>query len=284
MGARTVAAIVDEVCRALWDRLMPIYMPEPTTETWLKSEENFREQWNFPHCIGAIDGKHVLIRKPGGTGSLYFNYKKTCSIVLLAVVSADYKFIAVDVGSCGKNSDGGVLAHSDLGKRLKNRSLGVPADKQLLNHSLPFVIVGDEAFPLETYILRPYPRDRLTLARRVFNYRLSRARRVSENAFGILVQQWRVFQRPFQCKLELVDKITKACLVLHNYLRKDIRGASLGEEEEVADLTDSALAELPRLSKSRYKLLTRQNRDKFAECFMLPGGSVPWQLGVVNRQ
>ena len=107
---------------------------------------------------------------------MYCNYKKTCSIVLLAVVDADYKFIAVDVGSCGKNSDGSVLDHSNLGEHLKNRTLRVPADKRLLNHRLPFVIVGGEAFPLETYLLRPYARDRLTLARRLFNYRLSRAR------------------------------------------------------------------------------------------------------------
>ena len=99
MGARTVASIVDEVCRALWIHLMPIVMPEPTSEMWLKSEKAFREKCDFTHCIGAIDGKHVLIRKPGGTGSMYYNYKKTCSIVLLAVVDADCKFIAVDVGS-----------------------------------------------------------------------------------------------------------------------------------------------------------------------------------------
>ena len=97
------------------------------------------------------------------------------------------------------------------------------------------------------------------------------------------MQQWRIFQRPLQCKLELVDKIIKACLVLHNYLRKDIDGTSCGQEE-VADVTDSALAELPRLPKKQYKSLTRQIRDYFMEYFISPEGSVPWQLDMVNRQ
>jgi len=54
------------------------------------------------------------------------------------------------------------------------------------NITTHYAFVGDEAFPLKLYMLRPYSRDNLTDAQRIFNYRLSRARRVIENAFGIL--------------------------------------------------------------------------------------------------
>jgi hypothetical protein len=81
------------------------------------------------------------------------------------------------------------------------------------------VIVGDDAFPLRTNLLKPYSSVNLTLKERVFHYRLSRARRVMENAFGILASRFRVFGRPIEVKVETVDLIVKASCVLHNWLR-----------------------------------------------------------------
>lgn len=73
-----------------------------TAEEWQKVAKDFESQWNAPHVIGAIDGKHVEIKKPPGSGSYYYNYKKTFSIVLMAVVNANYEFIMVDVGTNGR--------------------------------------------------------------------------------------------------------------------------------------------------------------------------------------
>jgi len=91
-------------------------------------------------------------------------------------------------GSFGRNSDGAVFAHSKLGKYLETH-LGIPEDKQLPGTTClaTHVIVGDEAFPLKTYLMRPYPgsQSKGDNEKSNFSYRLSRARRVVENAFGI---------------------------------------------------------------------------------------------------
>jgi hypothetical protein len=108
--------------------------------------------WNFPNYIGAIDGKHMKIQAPPNSGSKFFNYKHSFSVVQLALVDAHYKFTVVDIGSYGRNSDGGVFAHSKLGKYLETH-LGIPEDKQLPGTLCltPHVIMGDEAFPLKTF-------------------------------------------------------------------------------------------------------------------------------------
>ena len=148
LGHATVCQIVRETCRVIVNTLMKEVMPEPSEEKWKAIAEDFWNIWNFPNCIGAVDGKHVNIEAPANSGSVYFNYKKTFSVTLLALVDANYNFIMIDVGSFGRSSDGGIFSHSALGKRMENSSLNIPPDSSLpgTNIEAPFVIVGDEAF------------------------------------------------------------------------------------------------------------------------------------------
>uniref|UniRef100_A0A6P7GNG8 Protein ANTAGONIST OF LIKE HETEROCHROMATIN PROTEIN 1-like n=1 Tax=Diabrotica virgifera virgifera TaxID=50390 RepID=A0A6P7GNG8_DIAVI len=92
VGFSTVSAIVVEVCEALCRNLQHIYLPEPTTEIWKKSEEGFRNTWRFPNCIGSIDGKHVTIKCPDKTGSNYWCYLNKFSTVLMAIVGRVFRF------------------------------------------------------------------------------------------------------------------------------------------------------------------------------------------------
>ncbi|XP_046688147.1 uncharacterized protein LOC124373872 [Homalodisca vitripennis] len=112
LGRSTVAAIVHDTCRTIVKVLLNEVMPIPNEEGWHTIANEFWNEWQFPNCIGALDGKHITIQAPKLSGSLYWNYKKTYSIVLLALVDPCYNFIVVDVGGYGKNSDGGIFSNS----------------------------------------------------------------------------------------------------------------------------------------------------------------------------
>lgn len=223
VGFSTVGLIVKEVCEAICKRMEPLFLPVPTKEIWESSAEQYSRLWQFPNCIGSIDGKHVTIKCPRKTGSNHFCYLKKFSIVLMAIVSADYKFICVDIGGYGKNSDGGIFDNSNMGQRFEANLMNVPDDKNLpgQNEPCPHVLVGDEAFALKPYLMRPFPYKQSRTDRRKenFNTRLCRARRVVENAFGILAQKWRIFLRPIETKVETTILIVKTACILHNFLR-----------------------------------------------------------------
>ncbi|KAJ4943635.1 hypothetical protein JOQ06_006133 [Pogonophryne albipinna] len=173
VGHATVAVIVKEVAGAIWTALVEETMPVPQSEDWRAIAAEFQEIWNFPNCVGAIDGKHVVIQAPANSGSLYFNYKSSHSLVLLAVVDAQYLFRVVDVGGFGRSSDGGSLWNSAFGESLRDGSLQLPPDTVIPGAErlglLAHVFVGDEAFPLLDNLLRPFLGRQLTRERRMFN-------------------------------------------------------------------------------------------------------------------
>lgn len=102
-----ITRIVKEVFRAIKENMFSAMM-QPTREQFVLIANEFFKKWNFPNVIGCLDGKHVRIRCPNRTGSLYYNYKDFFSIVLLALVDANYRFIAVDIGSFGREGDAGI--------------------------------------------------------------------------------------------------------------------------------------------------------------------------------
>lgn len=140
-----------------------------------------------------MDGKHIKIIHPHNSGSNFYNYKGWFSIVLLALVDYNYKFIYVGIGCQGRISDGGVYPNCSFFEALVQNKLNLPPPKPLPqsedlqwnensddNLSVPYVVVGDNAFSLSTHCMKPYPNRSQEEEKRVFNYRLPRVRRISE--------------------------------------------------------------------------------------------------------
>ena len=124
-----------------------------------------------------------MVQAPKNAGSTFHKYKGTHSVVLLAVCDAHYRlihsypsctvlslvhvhrFLLIDIGDAGRHSDGGILANSEFGNALEVGSLSIPEPCPLpgtTQPSLPYIIVGDEAFPLRMNMLRPYPGKQLS--------------------------------------------------------------------------------------------------------------------------
>lgn len=192
IGGNTMCLVIHETCQAILQEFQDESLPCHTTpDGWKKVADGFESRWNLPHCVGAIDGKHIAIKCPAGGGSYYFNYKGFHSIVMMALVDAHHRFLYVDVGANGAVSDGGLFQETDLRESLEQNTIGLPPQEPLPGGTadIPYYIVGDDAFPLKEWLMKPYPKRSLTREQRIFNYRLSRARLAVENAFGILAHR-----------------------------------------------------------------------------------------------
>jgi len=282
MGKTSVARIVVETCEAIWNKLSTDYIPEPTSDDWKANANDFCTKWNFPNCLGSIDGKHIRINQPQHSGSMYYNYKHFFSINLFAISDANYKFIAVDIGAYGRESDGGVLRNSVFFKKLQQNQLNIPEDVELPNTNIkaPYTFIGDEAFPLLTNLLRPYPGKQLLndQKKKIFNYRLSRARRTVENAFGILSSKWRILNKAIETNVEHAITITKAVCVLHNLILKhDQLSNPIDNLEEQTTIFKNTVGR----QNNRFGRLAKDSRELFTEYFSSEAGSVPWQLDYI---
>jgi hypothetical protein len=89
--------------------MCPDCIPRPTKEQWDLTALEFERKTNFPHCLGAVDGKHIRVIKPEHSGSMFYNYKDFFSVVLMAVADTNYRFVYVDIGSYGKDCDSMIL-------------------------------------------------------------------------------------------------------------------------------------------------------------------------------
>lgn len=283
----SLSAIIPETCAAIYKCLGPKYLKFPSTQhEWEEIAKEFERVWNFPHCVGAVDGKHVKIVPPPESGSFYYNYKGFHSMVLMGIANAKYEFILCDFGINGRISDGGVINRTTFYDKLCKGHLNLPQENKIEGSEkvLPYVFIGDEAFAMRTDFLRPFSQKDLSYERRIFNYRLSRACRIIENVFGILVLRFRIFQTAINLLPRKTKNVVLACCALHNFLRAKCIGYSIPDEsdeqaEDNMSQVEQSLAGLQRGTMRNTSNAAKKVRYTFMNYFNNEG-KVAWQDNV----
>ena len=244
----TVCVIVHQTVDAIVKTLLRSYIKFPTGPNLENTVADFEKKWHFP-CAGAIDGSHIPIRPPALNHTDYYNRKGFYSVILQGVVDANYLFRDIHVGWPGSVHDARVFVNSSLYQKANNKEIlqGHVLD---INGCLvsPFM-VGDSGYPLLSWLVKPYPHNgNLSSQQKTYNYRMSRARIVTENAFGRLKARWRRLAKQNDMEVKRVPYVVAACCVLHNIC--EIHGEEFDENwllevrevdinVPVADETDS---------------------------------------------
>lgn len=199
------------------------------------------------------------------------------------MVGSNYEFIYIDIESNGRMNDSSIFAQSALKAAIEDNSLCFPKWG---------IIVGDDDFPLKIYLMKFYSLQKMSQSQRVFNYRLSRARRIVENAFGILASRFRIFSRSIELSPDKVDDIVKASCALHNWLRRASSnyymppGTADHEDMDTGIIspgsgrkdvpTDQGFIGGHSWGSHNYSKEAAIRGDKYAEYFM-GDGAVDWQ-------
>ena len=295
VSRHTIAKFILQVCQAIVNEYKNEVVACPTTpKEWRTIADAFDRTWNIPHAVGALDGKHVALRKPPQSGSLYHNYKGFFSIIILALVDAEYKFTWVDVGSMGHMSDAQIFNGSELKECFEDGTINLPPPEPMTNDDrpTPYFMLADDAFALRTYLMKPYNRRGMTDAELITNYRISRGRRVVENAFGILASRWQALLTTLQQIPEVATGVVEAAVCLHNLMRiryPGLQNAELDREDADHNMVSgewrrhAPMHELHRVRGPNQATTEAKRQREYLRLYMnSPAGAVPWQQDMIH--
>ena len=133
--------------------------------------------------------------------------------------------------------DARVLANSNLFRKCDSGTFLPNWTRTLSGTSIPLLILGDPAYPLRTWLIKPFSDIGLSAKQKKFNYRLSRAHVTVENAFGRLKGRWRSLMKRNDTDVKFMPTLITACCILHNMC--ETRGDSFEEEWTIDILQDN---------------------------------------------
>ena len=192
-----ISLFIKPVCDVIYDELKEEYLKMPSTEAeWTDIANKTFQRWHFPNCFAATDGKHIELMHLHNSGSLYINYKKLFSIVLMALADYDYKFLFVDIGCEGGISDRSLFRSCDFYGALVRNELNLPIPTEVLP------MLGMMLSPLLIFvwslILRQDWQKRKGCS--IFGYLISDALAKIHSGYGAIDSAY--FQQEFACHLK----------------------------------------------------------------------------------
>ena len=172
-----------------------------------------------------------------------------------------------------------------MGKQFLSRNLDIPQSCEIPNTTtkIPFFLVGDEAFPLKSNLMRPYPRKDLDYSKKIYNYRISRARRTVECTFGMLAKKFGVLQTSMETSVEVAEALVKSICVLHNFIQRENNFSYLPNDNGGHE-TDShcSSTSLIAMTSTRPTAEAMSVRDILKDYFVSPGGALEWQDRIIH--
>lgn len=216
VGKSTVIEAVQDVVGALYElRDDHIKFPETLAEV-NASIQSFEELSALPNIVGAIDGSHVRIKTPSDSAADYFSRYQQHDFIIQAVVNGKKVFTDFACGFPGSMHDARVLRGSAIFRSAEQGEILTAPTVIVGGREITPYLVGDSAYPLSPWLMKPYPEGTRDPQEITFNKELSSARVQVECAFGMLKNRWRILQKRFDSDIELAIKATIACAVLHN--------------------------------------------------------------------
>ncbi|XP_049522130.1 uncharacterized protein LOC125944811 [Dermacentor silvarum] len=215
LGRSTGNTIYREFCQTVVDALEKQWVKMIAANEMADHVREFCAVTGFPQAVGALDGCHFPVSPPKENAIDYYNYKGWYSVILLALVDHKYRFRYTNVGSPGRYHNAHVFHNSILARAIQEPAFQSPTI--CVGTSLvPPLILCDQAFPLTSNLMKPFPGTNHTPEESNFNYELSKTRRIVENAFGRLKARFRFVMKRMECDISNVPIVVRACCVLNN--------------------------------------------------------------------
>lgn len=218
IGRCTAMLIKQDFCNAIAKRAKEFIKFPETEQEVLQSIRLFTNKSPFPQVVGAIDGCHIALKTvPVDKGIDYVNRKQDYSVVIRGVADASFRFLDISAGYPGSIHDARVLRLSNLHREIEQGNWLNGPTKQISGSEIRPLLVGDSAYPLSVWLMKPFKQTRTLSERQLrFNHALSQARVVIEQAYGILKGRWRCLYKAMEGKTNRVAITILACCVLHN--------------------------------------------------------------------
>ncbi|RCN32423.1 transposase, IS4 family [Ancylostoma caninum] len=260
-GTSTVMETVYEVCKAIIDEYFYETFPLPTGSTWAQSAREFQALWGYPRAVAALDGKHFECFRPRKSGSSFYNYKGYYSVVLLALCDAQYRILMFDLG---KSSDAGIYMQSPMRSFIEDHLSDFPPAASLDGFgAVSYHILVDQGFAQAVHMQRPFNRLQAESDSGVahFNKCFSRARRVVENLFGILVSRFRLFLHPIHATQKHVKMLILTAMILHNILVKSVPARVMRYRYLELEPEEQEQEEQPQVENDPHHIRAKRERE-----------------------
>ena len=173
--------------------------------------------FDLPNFVVAIDGSHIRIAAPPYTAVDYFTCYQQHNFIVQAIVDGKKHFLDFASGSPGSMRDVRVLRNSTIFDLAEHNQILMGPSVQIGGNDIKLNLIGDSAYPLASWLQKPFPEAMRDPEEIAFDKALSGARVAVECTFGMLKNCWRILGKWLESKISFANKITVTCAVLHNF-------------------------------------------------------------------